>query len=116
MKKIFLSFVVYSLAELALLIVIGQKLGVFSTLLLIVATSIFGIYVAKNKGMHSVRKVKDSLAHGEAPGTCCYRCHVEFEWWIVISFTWLPNRYSRFIATDAIHTKNVPTNSLLLDA
>lgn len=68
MKKIFLSFVVYSLAELALLIVIGQKLGVFSTLLLIVATSIFGIYVAKNKGMHSVRKVKDSLAHGEAPG------------------------------------------------
>ena len=68
MKKVFLSFVVYSLAELALLIVIGQKMGVLNTLLLIVATSIFGIYVAKNKGMHSVQKVKDSLANGEAPG------------------------------------------------
>ena len=68
MKKIFLSFVVYSIAELALLIGIGQKIGVFNTLLLIVATSIIGIYVAKNKGMNSVRKVKNSLAHGEAPG------------------------------------------------
>lgn len=68
MKKIFLSFIIYSLAELALLIGIGQKIGVFNTLLLIVATSIIGIYVAKNKGMNSVRKVKNSLAHGEAPG------------------------------------------------
>lgn len=68
MKKILLGFVVYSLAELALLIGIGQKIGVFNTLLLIVATSVIGIYAAKNKGMHSVRKVKDSLARGEAPG------------------------------------------------
>ncbi|MFJ7736824.1 FxsA family protein [Lysinibacillus sp. NPDC097287] len=68
MKKIFLSFVVYSLAELALLIFIGQKIGVLSTLLLIVGTSVIGIYVAKNKGMNSVQKVKNSLARGEAPG------------------------------------------------
>lgn len=68
MKKISLGFVVYFLAELALLIVIGQKIGVFNTLLLIVATSVIGIYVAKNKGMHSVRRVKNSLARGEAPG------------------------------------------------
>lgn len=68
MKKILLGFVVYSLAELALLIGIGQKIGVFNTLLLLVATSVIGIYAAKNKGMHSVRKVKDSLARGEAPG------------------------------------------------
>lgn len=68
MKKIFLSFVVYSLAELALLIVVGQKIGVLNTLLLFVATSIIGIYVAKNKGMNSVQKVKKSLARGEAPG------------------------------------------------
>ncbi|KOS67656.1 hypothetical protein AEA09_03185 [Lysinibacillus contaminans] len=68
MKKIFLSFVVYSLVELALLIGIGQKIGIFNTLLLIVATSVIGIYVAKNKGMNSVQKVKNSLALGEAPG------------------------------------------------
>ena len=68
MKKILLGFVVYSLAELALLIAIGQMIGVFNTLLLIVATSVIGIYAAKNKGMHSVHKVKNSLARGEAPG------------------------------------------------
>ena len=68
MKKIILGFIVFSLAELALIIAIGQIIGVFNTLVLLVATSIMGIYVAKNKGMHSVRKVKNSLAHGEAPG------------------------------------------------
>lgn len=68
MKKFFLGFVVYSLAELALLIGIGQKIGVFNTLLLIVATSIIGIYVAKKKGMNSIGKVKNSLSLGEAPG------------------------------------------------
>lgn len=68
MRKIFLGFIVYALAELALLIVIGQNIGVLSTLLLIMATSIIGIYVMKNKGMNSVQNVKNTLARGEAPG------------------------------------------------
>ncbi|WP_445478077.1 FxsA family protein [Lysinibacillus irui] len=68
MRKIFLGVVVYALAELALLIVIGQNIGVFSTLMLIVATSVIGIYVMKNKGMNSIRNVKNTMARGEAPG------------------------------------------------
>lgn len=68
MRKVFLGFIVYALAELALLIVIGQNIGVLNTLLLIVATSIIGIYVVKNKGMNSVQKVKATIARGEAPG------------------------------------------------
>lgn len=68
MRKVFLGFIVYALAELALLIVIGQNIGVFNTLLLIVATSIIGIYVVKNKGMNSVQNVKNTIARGEAPG------------------------------------------------
>ncbi|WP_341300052.1 FxsA family protein [Lysinibacillus sp. FSL H8-0500] len=68
MRKIFLGFVVYALAELALLIVIGQNIGVFSTLLLIIATSIIGMYVMKNKGMNSIQNVKQTMARGEAPG------------------------------------------------
>lgn len=68
MKKFFLSFVVYALAELALLIVIGQNIGVFNTLLLVVATTIIGIYIAKNKGINSVKNVKHMVARGEAPG------------------------------------------------
>lgn len=68
MRKIFLGFIVYTLAELTLLIVIGQNIGVLSTLLLIIATSVMGIYVMKNKGMNSVQNVKNTLARGEAPG------------------------------------------------
>ncbi|MGE7807516.1 FxsA family protein [Lysinibacillus capsici] len=68
MRKIFLGFIVYTLAELTLLIVIGQNIGVLSTLLLIIATSVIGIYVMKNKGMNSVQNVKNTLARGEAPG------------------------------------------------
>ncbi|MEA0555520.1 FxsA family protein [Lysinibacillus irui] len=68
MRKIFLGVVVYALAELALLIVIGQNIGVFSTLMLIVATSVIGIYVMKNKGMNSIQNVKNTMARGEAPG------------------------------------------------
>ncbi|MET4560889.1 FxsA family protein [Lysinibacillus parviboronicapiens] len=68
MRKFFLGFIVYALAELALLIAVGQKIGVLSTLLLIMATSVIGIYVAKNKGMNSVQKVKNTIAKGEAPG------------------------------------------------
>ncbi|EFI69774.1 FxsA family protein [Lysinibacillus sp. HST-98] len=68
MRKIFLGFIIYTLAELTLLIVIGQNIGVLSTLLLIIATSVIGIYVMKNKGMNSVQNVKNTLARGEAPG------------------------------------------------
>lgn len=68
MRKIFLGVVVYALAELALLIVIGQNIGVFSTLMLIVATSVIGIYVMKNKGMNSIQNIKNTMARGEAPG------------------------------------------------
>ncbi|KOY81210.1 FxsA family protein [Lysinibacillus macroides] len=68
MRKIFLGFVVYALAELALLIVVGQNIGVFSTLLLIIATSSIGVYVMKNKGMNSIQNVKQTMASGEAPG------------------------------------------------
>jgi len=59
----------YRFSELALLIVIGQNIGVLSTLLLIIATSVIGIYVMKNKGMNSVQNVKNTLARGEAPGS-----------------------------------------------
>lgn len=69
MRKIFLGFIVYALAELALLIVIGQNIGVLSTLLLIIATSVLGVYVMKNKGMNSIQNVKNTLARGEAPGS-----------------------------------------------
>ena len=68
MKKILVGMVVFSLAELAIIIAFGRMFGVLNTLVLLIATSIIGIYAAKNKGLHSIQKVKQSLARGEAPG------------------------------------------------
>ena len=68
MKKFLIGMVVFSLAELAIIIALGRTFGVLNTLVLLIATSIIGIYAAKNKGMHSIQKVKHSLARGEAPG------------------------------------------------
>ena len=115
MRKIFLGFIVYALAELALLIVIGQNIGVLSTLLLIMATSIIGIYVMKNKGMNSVQNVKNTLARGEAPGAALVDTFLTFGGGLLLA---LPdfNRCPRFIPTHAIFSKNVPTHCLLLDA
>ncbi|GLC88311.1 FxsA family protein [Lysinibacillus piscis] len=69
MRKIVFGFLGYVLLELALLIVVGKLIGVLPTLLLVVATSVLGIYVVKNKGMNSVRSVKQALENREAPGT-----------------------------------------------
>ncbi|MGE7092099.1 FxsA family protein [Lysinibacillus sp. NPDC048646] len=85
MRKIFLGFIVYALAELALIIVIGQNIGVLNTLLLIVATSIIGVYVAKNKGMNSVQKVKNTIARGEAPGPALINALLNFSGGVLLA-------------------------------
>ena len=54
--------------EIALFILIGQAIGVFNTLLLIILSSILGIYVAKKKGVKSFQDVKNSLRSGAPPG------------------------------------------------
>ncbi|MFY0519440.1 FxsA family protein [Lysinibacillus sp. UGB7] len=85
MRKVFLGFIVYALAELALLIVVGQNIGVLNTLLLIVATSVIGVYVAKNKGMNSVQKVKDTMARGEAPGPILINALLNFSGGVLLA-------------------------------
>lgn len=68
MKKIMISGVVLVFLEIALFILIGQAIGVFNTLLLIILSSILGIYVAKKKGVKSFQDVKNSLQSGAPPG------------------------------------------------
>ncbi|MEK4230314.1 FxsA family protein [Solibacillus sp. FSL H8-0538] len=68
MKKIMLSFVLVLFAEIATFIIVGKAIGVFYTLLLIVLTSVFGVMIAKNKGMQSFQTIQTSIANGQAPG------------------------------------------------
>ncbi|CAM5202079.1 hypothetical protein UACE39S_00467 [Ureibacillus acetophenoni] len=68
MKKLKISLIAIVLIEIALFILIGNLIGVFNTLLLVVLTSILGITVAKKQGKHSVQNIQNSLSRGEAPG------------------------------------------------
>lgn len=68
MKKIFLSLLALGFAEIALFIIVGKAIGVFYTLAFIIATSVFGIFIAKKRGMKSYQDIQKSLQQGQPPG------------------------------------------------
>mgnify|MGYP006321184831 CR=1 FL=1 len=68
MKKISALLIFLVLAEMATLILIGNWIGVFPTLLLVLATSVFGIYLTKKTGVQSAKAVQNSMQKGQAPG------------------------------------------------
>ena len=68
MKKFMISLLAIVLIEIALFIIVGNVLGIFNTLLLIILTSIIGIIVAKKQGMNSIQNMQDSMHRGDPPG------------------------------------------------
>jgi len=68
LRKIIVSLVAVILAEIATFIIVGNWLGVINTLLLILLTSIVGIYVAKKQGVQSFQNMNQSMANGNPPG------------------------------------------------
>ncbi len=68
MKWLVLLFLVVPASELTLLLVAGNKLGVISTLAIIVITGIGGAYLAKQKGFRAIVDFKERMAAGDAPG------------------------------------------------
>ncbi|MFC7684389.1 FxsA family protein [Ureibacillus sp. GCM10028918] len=68
MRKLIGTFIATILIEIAIFIVVGKALGVFSTLVLIVLTSVIGILVAKKQGIQSFRNLQTSLSEGNPPG------------------------------------------------
>lgn len=78
MQKILLTLVVYMFAEIATFILVGKGLGVFGTLLLIIATSVLGIFVIKNKGLKSFQSIKQSIAQGQPPGVAVIEAFMVF--------------------------------------
>jgi UPF0716 protein FxsA len=66
--KLFLLFTTMSLLELALLIWIGQYLGVFATIALVILTAILGASMAKYEGLRVWKRLQRELRRGELPG------------------------------------------------
>ncbi len=78
MQKIILTIVMFMFAEIATFILVGKGIGIFGTLLLIVATSVLGIFVVKNKGLKSVQSIKKSISQGQPPGVAMIEAFMIF--------------------------------------
>ena len=62
-----LLFTVVPIVELALLIKIGQYIGVGYTLAIVLVTGVAGAYLAKMQGLLTLRKIQDDVNQGIMP-------------------------------------------------
>lgn len=68
LSRLMLLFVAVPLVELALLLMVGQRIGAGLTVALVVATGIGGAALARQQGLRAVRAVQEELAAGQLPG------------------------------------------------
>jgi UPF0716 protein FxsA len=61
-------FVLLPLVELALLIQVGQAIGLFWTLTVVVVTGFFGATLARRQGLRAWLAIQDRLRQGTMPG------------------------------------------------
>lgn len=67
MRIFFLLFLVFPLAELALLIQVGSSIGVLATLLLLVISGLGGILLMRFAGFATALRARERLAMGQLP-------------------------------------------------
>lgn len=67
-KKLGLLIVLFPLAEVISLAMLGRAIGAFNTLIVVVAVGVIGAFVAKTQGLRTLRTIESSLAAGRLPG------------------------------------------------
>ena len=67
MAVLVLLFIVVPIAELAVIIQVGQSLGVVTTLVLLVGVSIGGATLVRAQGMVTIARARARLAAGQMP-------------------------------------------------
>lgn len=68
LSRLICLFVVVPLVELAILLQVGQWIGLWPTVGLVVATGIAGAALARHQGMRALLAVQEELAGGRLPG------------------------------------------------
>ena len=66
--RLFLLFTVTPVVELALLIRVGQTLGVLPTVAIVVATGAAGALLARSQGLLALRRLQHALSAATSPG------------------------------------------------
>jgi len=67
-SRLFLLFVGVPLLELFILVQVGQIVGVWPTIGLVVLTGVFGAALARLEGLRTIWKIRGELGHGRLPG------------------------------------------------
>ena len=67
MNPLLLTFILVPAVEIYLLIKIGSQIGALSTILLIFATAVIGIYYAKYEGLNTLKSGFTQLSKNETP-------------------------------------------------
>lgn len=63
----FLLFIAVPLTELALLIKVGEIIGVGATILLVIATAVIGVALLKRQGLSALEKARNTVEAGDFP-------------------------------------------------
>jgi UPF0716 protein FxsA len=66
--RLALLFVIVPLLELALLIQMGQWVGFWPTITLVVFTGVSGAWLTRMEGLRTIWRLRNDLAHGRIPG------------------------------------------------
>ncbi len=67
MAKLLLLFTIVPLVELFLLVLLGNAVGFWPTLALVIVTAVAGTFLAKREGLKVWRAWRESIARGEMP-------------------------------------------------
>ncbi|MGM0411298.1 MAG: FxsA family protein [Bacillota bacterium] len=65
--KLLIAFATIPLIELALLIKIGEYIGILPTIVIVAFTGVIGITLAKNQGYQVISRIKINIEHGRMP-------------------------------------------------
>ena len=67
MNSIILTIIIIPIIEIYLFIKIGSEIGAFTTIFLIFATAIIGVYYAKYEGINTLKSGLQQLSKNETP-------------------------------------------------
>jgi len=65
--KLFFLFIVVPIIELYLLIKLGEEIGAFSTIMIIILTAAAGAWLAKTQGFTAIKAIRNSVNQGRIP-------------------------------------------------
>jgi UPF0716 protein FxsA len=68
MRYILLLMIIIPAAEIGVLLLSGNTIGVWPTLAVILLTGVLGAFLAKRQGLETIRKVQEQLRFGQMPG------------------------------------------------